>query len=281
MNQLVPSPYRCPICQDSLNLTKNKKSYLCATNHHFDLAKEGYLNLLPAQHKKSKQPGDSKTMMQARGEFLDAGFYQPLAKAITTLVDNNFPADSKKIHILDMGCGEGYYSRQISNLSTQASQLTLHGIDIAKNAIITASKKQKDAHYIVASNNNMPYTTDFFDLIFRVYAPSNDEEVTRLLKAQGLLLIVIPGPRHLWQLRELIYAEVKPHSADIKLPENFTVINTQQLSYRICPNANQRLALLQMTPFAWKVNFNIQEKIKAAEQLTIEVDFLLSLVQKN
>jgi 23S rRNA (guanine745-N1)-methyltransferase len=76
MTQFIPSPYLCPICQDSLNLTENKKSYCCAKNHHFDVAKEGYLNLLPAQHKKSKEPGDSKAMMQARRNFLEADFYQ-------------------------------------------------------------------------------------------------------------------------------------------------------------------------------------------------------------
>lgn len=281
MTQLMSSAYLCPICQDSLALTENKKSYFCAKNHHFDIAKEGYLNLLPAQHKKSKEPGDSKVMMQARRGFLETGFYQPLAKAITNLVDQHYPADATKMHILDMGCGEGYYSRQISVLSTQSSHLDLHGLDIAKNAIMAASKKQKEAHYIVASSNNMPYASDYFNLIFRVYAPSSATEINRLLKQQGLLLIVTPGPRHLWQLREFIYQDVKAHKSEAELPDNFKVINTRQLSYTICPNQEQRLALLQMTPFAWKADAETQEKIKNAEQLNIEVDFILTLAKKS
>jgi 23S rRNA (guanine745-N1)-methyltransferase len=159
MTQFIPSPYLCPICQDSLNLTENKKSYCCAKNHHFDVAKEGYLNLLPAQHKKSKEPGDSKAMMQARRNFLEADFYQPLAQAITNLVDQHYPDNATKRHILDMGCGEGYYSRQLSALSTHASQLDFHCLDIAKNAIMAAAKKHKEACYIVASTTNRKFVT--------------------------------------------------------------------------------------------------------------------------
>jgi len=273
-------PYICPICHSSLTLADSSKSYQCENNHHFDIAKEGYLNLLPAQHKKSKEPGDSKEMMRARRDFLEAGFYQPLAKAISKIVADQHPTNPS-LRLLDLGCGEGYYSRQIMNLLDYPDKLDLHGIDIAKNAIIAAAKKQKAAHFIVASNNNMPYSDAYFDLIFRVYAPSNEQEITRLLKQQGLLLVVTPGPRHLWQLREFIYQDVKPHNTEASLPANFKIIKSQQLSYTICPNQEQRMALLQMTPFAWKANTDIQEKIKDAKQLNIEVDFILSLAQKN
>lgn len=273
-------PYICPICHSSLSLADSSKSYQCANNHHFDIAKEAYLNLLPAQHKKSKEPGDSKEMMRARRDFLEAGFYQPLAKAITQIIEDHHPTNTK-LNLLDMGCGEGYYSRQIMTLHQKPDNIELHGIDIAKNAIIAAAKKQKEANFIVASSNNIPYSDAYFDLILRVYAPSNEQEVTRLLKQQGLLLIVTPGPRHLWQLREFIYTEVKAHNTGIGLPAGFEVIHHENLSYQITPNPIQRMALLQMTPFAWKANIDIQEKIKGAKQLNIEVDFILSLAQKN
>jgi len=273
-------PYICPICHSSLSLADSSKSYQCDNNHHFDIAKEAYLNLLPAQHKKSKEPGDSKAMMRARRDFLEAGFYLPLAKMITQIIEAHHSTNTKQ-HLLDMGCGEGYYSRQIMALHKNAEDLDLHGIDIAKNAIIAAAKKQKEAHFIVASNNNMPYSDAYFDLILRVYAPSNAKEITRLLKAQGFLLIVTPGPRHLWQLREFIYHDVKAHNTETELPEGFKVISTQQLSYTIAPDQEHRLALLQMTPFAWKATTDILERIKAAKQLNIEVDFILSLAQKS
>ncbi|MBW6453984.1 MAG: hypothetical protein K0A92_09425, partial [Methyloprofundus sp.] len=111
-------PYICPICQTPLVNILPAQSYECVNNHRFDIAKEGYINLLPAQHKKSKEPGDSKEMMRARRNFLEAGFYQPLAQAISSIIDQ-YLADTPKLHILDMGCGEGYYSRQSERLAQQ------------------------------------------------------------------------------------------------------------------------------------------------------------------
>ena len=256
------------------------KGYYCKNKHHFDLAKEGYLNLLPAQHKNSKEPGDSRAMMRARRNFLEAGFYQPMAKALTVMIDKH-RADNKLMHILDVGCGEGYYSRQIEEHAQHSEQLDLHGIDIAKNAIFAAAKKQPNARFVVASSKSMPYADQFFDLLFRVYAPSNDKEITRLLKPKGLLLTVTPGPRHLWQLKEFIYKEVKEHPVEVLLPEGFEKIDSQRVSYTIQPDQEQRMALLQMTPFAWRAKGDAQNKIQRSNGLEIETDFILTLAVKN
>lgn len=244
------------------------------------MAKEGYLNLLPVQHKKSKEPGDSRAMMRSRRHFLEAGFYQPMAEAIVAIIDEQKTEDSL-MHILDMGCGEGYYSRQIENLTTHENQLELHGCDIAKNAIFAAAKKQANARFIVASNKRLPYSDNFFDLILRVYAPSNDDEIIRLLKPKGLLLTVTPGPRHLWQLKEFIYKEVKQHDPEIKLPEGFEQIGSKKISYSIQPDQQQRLALLDMTPFAWRAKAETRSQIQRANSLEIETDFILTLAVKK
>ena len=272
--------YICPICQAPLIQHQPSQGYYCENKHHFDMAKEGYLNLLPVQHKKSKEPGDSRAMMRSRRNFLEAGFYQPMAKALATLIGNH-RTDSSPMHILDMGCGEGYYSRQIEALIDKPEKLDLHGIDIAKNAIFAAAKKQANAHFIVASSKRMPYADHYFDLLLRIYAPSNDIEVVRLLKPDGLLLLVTPGPRHLWQLKEFIYKEVKEHGIDIALPKGFEEIETQRISYKIQPNQEQRMALLQMTPFAWRAKGEIQNNIQRATGLEIETDFILTLARKN
>lgn len=121
------------------------------------MAKEGYLNLLPVQHKKSKNPGDSRAMMRSRRNFLEANYYQPLAKALAAIIDDHETV-STPMHILDMGCGEGYYCRQIERYCYGYENLDLHGIDIAKNAIFAAAKKQADARFIVASSKRMPYS---------------------------------------------------------------------------------------------------------------------------
>lgn len=269
-------PYICPICQNPLLQHLPSKGYYCSNKHHFDLAKEGYLNLLPAHHKKSKEPGDSRAMMRARRNFLEAGFYQPMALAITQVIDKHIPANAT-MHILDVGCGEGYYSRQIEACTKHPNNIDLHGIDIAKNAIFAAAKKQTNARFIVASNKSMPYASQYFDLLLKVYAPSNDKEIIRLLKPNGLLLTITPGPRHLWQLKEFIYQKVKEHTVEVSLPEGFTQTESQRISYTIQPDQEQRMALLQMTPFAWRANAATQKKIQHANKLEIETDFILTL----
>ncbi|MGZ5075927.1 MAG: 23S rRNA (guanine(745)-N(1))-methyltransferase [Methylobacter sp.] len=272
--QPLSSCYLCPVCGIPLQPDASAKSYACNNNHHFDVAKEGYLNLLPVQHKSSSEPGDNKQMMQARREFLEAGYYEPMAKAIAMMVNAHPPQ-----HLLDLGCGEGYYSRKIQ--TDCSNTIMLHGVDIAKFAVAAAAKKQPNARFIVASSNRLPYADHYFDFVLRVFAPSNDDELKRVLKPSGLLLTVTPGPRHLWQLKQIIYAEVREHTLDAELPQGFECLDRQRISYKIAPNPQQRIALLQMTPFAWRANENIQQTIKDMAELEIETDFILTLSIKK
>lgn len=99
--------FSCPLCHQPLSREKN--SYICPQRHQFDMAKEGYVNLLPVQHKRSRDPGDSAEMIQARRAFLDAGHYQPLRDAIVAQLRERL--DEKATAVLDIGCGEGYYTR--------------------------------------------------------------------------------------------------------------------------------------------------------------------------
>jgi 23S rRNA (guanine745-N1)-methyltransferase len=266
--------YLCPICGTSLQLTPSTKAYACQNNHHFDLAKEGYLNLLPVQYKHSDNPGDNKAMMQARREFLEAGYFEPLVKAITMFIEA-----SPTVNLLDLGCGEGYYSRKIESFCNR--KMNQYGLDIAKFAVAAAAKKQPNASFVVASSNRLPYTDHYFDFVLKIFAPSNNHELHRVLKPSGLLLTVTPGPRHLWQLKEYIYAKVQEHTLDNQPPQGFTNINTQRISYKITLKPSERIALLQMTPFAWHANEAVQQAIKAAAELDIETDFVLTLATKK
>ena len=95
--------YICPVCGECLKLQQSGKSYACSKQHSFDMSKEGYLNLLPVQYKHSKEPGDSKYMMIARREFLEAGFYEPMSKAVAMMIIANLPK-GQDMRLLDLGC---------------------------------------------------------------------------------------------------------------------------------------------------------------------------------
>ncbi len=283
MQRLIEDPkvlYVCPVCGGPLQLHQSGKSYACQNQHNFDLAKEGYLNLLRVQDKHSKEPGDSKEMMIARRLFLEAGFYEPMAKAVAMMIDAS-DIKGQGIRLLDLGCGEGYYSRKIACHCKHNEQIALHGIDIAKFAVAAAAKKQPQAQFVVASSNRLPYTDQYFDFVLRVFAPSDDDELRRVLKSSGYLLTVTPGPRHLWQLKEFIYAEVKEHASESLVPKSFEQLTAQRVSYKITPNPQQRMALLQMTPFAWRANESIQQDLISVSELEIETDFMLTLSVKT
>lgn len=272
------SAYLCPVCTAPLALAATGKSYLCKQGHCFDMAKEGYLNLLPVQHKHSSEPGDSKAMLSARRAFLEAGHYEPLAHAISAMLNNEAAAINQPLRLLDIGCGEGYYSRTIHTL---LPNIEWHGLDIAKFAIAAAAKKLPNAHYVVASSKRLPYCAQYFDAVLRVFAPSDEDELRRVLKPSGRLLIVTPGPRHLAQLKAFIYHDVREHADAIQLPAGFTRITSQRLSYWLETYPSERAALLQMTPFAWRANHARQQALQAPEILRIETDFILSLAEKN
>ena len=268
--------YICPVCSDPLQRHPAGDRYTCQNQHSFDLAKEGYLNLLPVQYKHSKEPGDSKAMMTARREFLEAGFYEPMAKAVAMMIDVG-NAQDQPLSLLDLGCGEGYYSRKIADCCVHRERIALHGVDIAKVAIAAAAKKQPKARFVVASSNRLPYPAQYFDWVLRVFAPSDDDELKRVLKTAGRLLTVTPGPRHLWQLKQFIYAEVKEHAEESPAPQGFERLAAQRISYKITPNPQQRMALLQMTPFAWRATENVQQALHDVLELEIETDFILTL----
>lgn len=126
----------------------------CAKGHCFDIASQGYINLLPVQNKRSLDPGDSKEMVAARHRFLSAGHYAPIAAAVARASLSAFPAGNT-IACLDAGCGEGYYLRQLA-AAESTHNLSLLGLDISKWAVLSAAKQDKRTRWVVGSNAHLP-----------------------------------------------------------------------------------------------------------------------------
>ncbi|MGB1296915.1 MAG: 23S rRNA (guanine(745)-N(1))-methyltransferase [Psychrobium sp.] len=265
--------YQCPLCQSALELSHSQKQLSCVNNHSFDRAKQGYFNLLPVQNKKSKMPGDSKEMIIAREAFLAGHYYQTLAQTLERLVGSLIP---NKTTILDIGCGEGYYSRVI----TENNDWQHFGFDISKPAVIKAAKKDPAGEYSVASSEAMPFANESVDIAFKVYAPVSEPELHRVLKTGGHFINVTPAPRHLLQLREFIYQEVRPHQTQDTQFDGLTRISSEQLTYTVTPSADDCIRLLDMTPFAWKATPEIRRQIENAAPFDIELDFWITLFKK-
>lgn len=260
--------YFCPLCQQALMLAG--KTYRCENNHAFDQAKEGYVNLLPVQFKRSIAPGDNKAMVMARRAFLDQGFYQPLVDKMLTLYQQYGDGCSP---LLDAGCGEGFYTHQHKTKTNH-----VYGVDIAKETIKIAAKRYKTCHFSVGTLSKLSFSDHYFAWLVSVYAPILETEFSRLLKKGGYLLTVTPAKKHLYELKELIYIEANEHDTTKCPIEKLTLVEEHQLTYPMhFTDINDVLNLLAMTPFAFKASDELKNKIKEMKNFTCQADFILRL----
>ncbi|MGF1694833.1 23S rRNA (guanine(745)-N(1))-methyltransferase [Vibrio lamellibrachiae] len=269
--------YQCPLCHQPLILSE--RTFKCGSNHQFDLAKEGYVNLMPAHHKRSKDPGDNKEMMQARRAFLQAGYYDPMRQAIANLCKDHIESDQAQL--LDIGCGEGYYTDQVaSTLKSKVANAEVYGLDISKVAIRYAAKQYPQCDFSVASSHRLPFSDNSLDAILRIYAPCKADELARCLTDDGKVITVTPAGRHLYQLREKIYSEVHLHSEELEELEGFELVHQEQLNYTMELAKGDSLQLLQMTPFAWKADEELKAELAALVVFNCEADFMLRVYKK-
>ena len=195
----MESLFRCPLCQRALDRQENR--YLCPQGHSFDRAAAGYVHLLPANKMHSKDPGDDKGMATARNRFLSGDYYRPLCDALAELAVKYAP---ETVSVFDPGCGEGYYSAAIYRALVQTDrQVRMAGADLSKHALRRAAKREKDVEFAVASVYDLPVGDQSADLLFNCFSPLALEEFRRILKPGGIYFYVVPGERHLWELKQI------------------------------------------------------------------------------
>lgn len=263
--------YQCPLCQNTLLL--EARTFRCQQHHCFDLAKEGYVNLLPVQFKHSKEPGDNKTMVNARRAFLEQGYYQPL---INKLLEIYRAYGQQTAKLFDAGCGEGYYTHQ-----HKTAENTVYGIDIAKEAVKKAAKKYQQCHFSVGTLSQLPFEDGFFDWMISIYAPILEQEFTRVLSKQGYFLTVTPAQRHLIELKEKIYLEAKEHDVERQPIEALSLVHQETLSYSMTLTTGEDiLNLLSMTPFAFKASEQLKHELAQLQNFQCQADFHIRLYQK-
>lgn len=258
----------CPLDKQPLQL--NERTWCCENGHSFDIAKQGYVNLLPVQNKRSKDPGDSKAMVQARREYLNKGYYQPLAQA---LADTVLAMGSQAL--LDAGCGEGYYLRYlVEQAEQQGTELSVAALDISKWAVQTAAKQDKRLSWMVASNNAIPLADNSVDTILCEFGFPVEAEFKRVLKTGGRLIMVDPAENHLKELKTIIYPELKSKSERLPINDSdFELSSEQRVNFQVELNNNESIKnLLTMTPHLYRASKEGREKAEKLQNLTITVD---------
>lgn len=249
----------CPVCSGVLET--EQAPWCCAAGHSFDMARQGYVNLLTVTQKHSKNPGDTLDQVSARKEFLDAGYYEPIAQTLCRLVSSAKPET-----VLDVGCGEGYY---LTNLGTALPEAELWGVDISKQAVRYAAVRNKKARWLTATAARLPFRDGSFDCLISMFALTAEAEFRRLLKPGGLFLQVLAGPDHLMNLKRLIYPEIFMRKKEVHPAlSGFTLAHTETLEFSFTLKENREIwQLLAMTPHYMRIGKEGADRARAAQRL--------------
>lgn len=276
----MDSLFCCPICGSPFH--REASGYRCTVGHCFDRSAAGYTHLLPANQKHSKNPGDDKAMVAARSSFLEHGYYSPLRDAICQLaVRETAPLPAPVL--LDSGCGEGWYTAGLYQTLIKAGrQPQIAGVDISKFAVRKAAKRLPDAEFAVASVYHLPLSNDSVNLLTNVFSPLAIEEFHRVLRPGGTFLYVVPSARHLWEMKEVLYAA--PYENPVKLEDytGFSYQDSVQVRSQIHLDKNADImALFGMTPYAWKTPKEGVDRLRNLQTLDTQIGFDIHLYQKN
>ncbi|MDG4476947.1 putative RNA methyltransferase [Thiovibrio frasassiensis] len=285
----MSSLLQCPVCREPLLPTPS--GYQCAALHSFDVARQGYVNLVLAQNKHSKEPGDDPEMVLSRRRFLDLGYYNPISDGVNEAVASVLAqvALGSECSVLDAGCGEGFYLARLKEALSRGRGaqpgMEYHGVDVSKFAVRQATQRDRSLGWFVASINDLPYLDGSLDIVLNVFSPANIPEFARILKQGGSLLFVSPGPRHLNGLREIIYPVTREHGAPAiteKADPLFAPATVARITYPLALENNLEIMdLLAMTPYYWNIDRETKGKVAALNRLQLDVDVEIRLFRKK
>ncbi|MFT7688082.1 MAG: 23S rRNA (guanine745-N1)-methyltransferase [Candidatus Azotimanducaceae bacterium] len=264
----------CPVCNKGL--VSNVSGMNCPDGHHFDKAKEGYLNLLGVSKKNSLSPGDSKSAVKARFEFLNAGFYQPIVEELNKHILAYSECTSPVI--LDAGCGEGYY---LHHLKLMDQKRHCVGLDISKEAIKVGAKNRKNCQWIVASANSPPIKPCSVDIAIFCFSPYF-EPCLELIKPGGIIIFINGGPKHLTEMRQKIYNDNRIHHFRPKVSGRASLVKEATHQYLIALNSpEQRQNLINMTPHQFRSTKEAQRKFVDSSCPVLNIDTLSFVYRKE
>lgn len=266
----------CSICGGALSVSDGGAAK-CARGHSYDRAREGYYNLLVSN---VASHGDNKDMLLARRRFLDTGAYLPLATAAAEALVSALPTAAA---VLDMGCGEGYYTGIVEErLRARDGTSRVSAFDISKEAVRLAAKRNKNIVFAVASSYRIPARDDSFDGILNIFSPIALTEVARVLRRGGIFVMAIPDRRHLYGLKAAVYkTPYENEPAPTELP-GFALVGEKRIAYPLRLDTCQKIHdLFMMTPYAYRTRAEDREKLLSLSSLECDAEFVLLTYIKN
>lgn len=263
MTPALAGALRCPVCTGPLLLVG--RSLRCPKAHSFDLAREGYANLLAIQKKHAADPGDGKEMVRARRAFLAAGHYQPLMAVLAELC-GTLPHEK----IVDAGCGEGSYDRFLYDALGEPQ---IVGFDLSKEAVRLAARLVPEAAFCVGGSFSAPVRDGWADLLLNIFSPFAGAEFSRMLRPGGYLIYAVPTARHLYGLKEVLYTT--PYENEVKDTryEGFDFVTEREAAATLTLEGESVQQLFAMTPYYWNTPAEGAARLAECDRLTTEIGF--------
>lgn len=272
------SLFCCPLC--AAPLEREAGACRCPGGHSFDIAREGYVHLLPPNRKHSALPGDDRDMVLARRSFLSAGYYQPL---LNTICSQILALSGEAPALLDAGCGEGYYTAGVFQaLRSAGRRPRVAGTDISKFALRTAARREREAEFAVASSYRLPLAEGSVDGLLNCFSPLALEEFRRVLKPGGWFLYVVPGAEHLWEMKEVLYDRPYPNEEKETPYEGFSYREIVPVEGTVLLERREDIRnLFRMTPYFWKTPRAGAERLMALDRLSLRTSFRVHVFEKR
>lgn len=263
----------CPVCAHELELGPSGAT--CCQGHRFDRAREGYFNLLRS-HKAGDSMGDPKSQARSRRDFLNRGYYAPLKDDLVRIVTEKAVGMDRPLRLLDICCGEGYYTSAMGAVAG----VDAYGFDLGKEMVRLAARRG-GATYFVANMKAIPVDDGTFDVATHLFAPFNEREFARVLAPGGSLFTVVPGARHLWGLKSVLYDT--PYLNDECLPvcDVLTLEATHKVAAHIDLATQEDIeSVFQMTPYYFRTKPEDRKRLSALSHLETDIEFVVAEYRK-
>lgn len=271
------SSLKCPLCGSPVKVNEYA-GLVCLKHHAFDFSKHGYLNLLtrPAVGKYGKFLFDARHHL-----ITESSLYKPLHKVLRDLILKDAPEAENSWMMADLGCGEGSHLQSVLK-ACDLPQVTGLGLDISKEGITLAAKKYEGSIWLVGDLASLPLADRSCRVLLNILSPANYKEFTRILRQDGIIVKVVPGPGYLKELRQALYGDNEKrsysnkHTSDL-FCRHFDRLDTIQLNYRQRLNGAELQLLASMTPLAWSSDpERLQDFVRQESAwVTVDLDILV------
>lgn len=265
--------FRCPVCKKSMKARWKEGRLVCKNRHSFDLSKKGYVNFSGT----GGIADYSKELFAARREIFSQGFYDPVTEELAQMIQSQPVQEDRPYRIVDVGCGEGFYSARLSQMDSLPSSCRFFACDLSRDAIGMAAGYRAPVCWCVADLTRLPFRNGRADLLLDILTPANYMEFQRVLKKGGILVKVVPGSGYLKEIREalsprLLRKEYSNQEVADYFQAHFSLVEERTVCYQRPLTAKQSELFFRMTPMA-------SQAVKPGEELPvlkeITIDFTI------